>query len=158
MFPQMGLVNNNTICKNENNEFPGFSFKEDVAYHFDATKFGMWLRDHFCVLKGVKHIVDDIISVETNDDGIKSLNKKYTVDLYVDCTGFKSLLLGETLKEPFISYSHKLPNNKRARVPYKDKEKQLEPLQIVQRLKTDGCGIFLVGKELVLVMFIQTNM
>ena len=25
---------------------------------------------------------------------------------------FKSLLLGETLKEPFISYSHKLPNNK----------------------------------------------
>ena len=76
----------------------------------------------------VKHIVDDIISVETNDDGIKSLNKKYTADLYVDCTGFKSLLLGETLKEPFISYSHKLPNNKaNTRVPYKDKEKQLEP-------------------------------
>mgnify|MGYP001218357425 FL=1 len=129
MFPQMGLVNNNTIYKNENNEFPGFSFKEDVAYHFDATKFGIWLRDHFCVPKGVKHIVDDIVSVETDDDGIKSLNKKYTADLYVDCTGFKSLLLGESLKEPFISYSHKLPNNKAwaTRVPYKDKEKQLEP-------------------------------
>ena len=129
MFPQMGLVNNNTIYKNENNEFPRFSFQEDVAYHFDATKFGIWLRDHFCVPKGVKHIVDDVVSVETDDNGIKSLNKKYTADLYVDCTGFKSLLLGESLKEPFISYSHKLPNNKAwaTRVPYKDKEKQLEP-------------------------------
>ena len=120
---------NKHIYKNENNEFPRFSFQEDVAYHFDATKFGIWLRDHFCVPKGVKHIVDDVVSVETDDNGIKSLNKKYTADLYVDCTGFKSLLLGESLKEPFISYSHKLPNNKAwaTRVPYKDKEKQLDP-------------------------------
>lgn len=129
MFTQMGLIKNNTICKNENNEFPGFNFTRDVAYHFDATKFGIWLRDYFCIPKGVKHIIDDIVSVETNDDGIKSLNNKYTSDLFVDCTGFKSLLLGEALKEPFISYSHMLPNNKAwaTRVPYKNKEKQLEP-------------------------------
>ena len=128
MFPQMGLINNNTICK-DSDEFPGFQFEQDVAYHFDATKFGIWLRDHFCVPKGVKHIVEDVISVETDDEGIKSLNKKYTADLFVDCTGFKSLLLGGALQEPFISYSDKLPNNKAwaTRVPYKNKEKQLEP-------------------------------
>jgi tryptophan 6-halogenase len=57
-------------------------------------------------------------------NGVKSLNKKYTADLFVDCTGFKSLLLGGALKEPFISYSDMLPNNKAwaTRVPYKDKE------------------------------------
>ena len=129
LYPQMTLVNQNKMSYNIKNQIPYFKFNEDTAFHFDATKFGIWLRDHFCVPKGVKHIVDDVVSVETDDNGIKSLNKKYTADLYVDCTGFKSLLLGESLKEPFISYSHKLPNNKAwaTRVPYKDKEKQLEP-------------------------------
>ncbi|HIF49853.1 MAG TPA: hypothetical protein EYQ68_08265, partial [Cytophagales bacterium] len=31
--------------------------------------------------------------------------------LYIDCTGFKSLLLGQALKEPFESYENILPNN-----------------------------------------------
>src|SRR5210317_1724619 len=30
MFPQMGLINNNTICK-DSDEFPGFQFEQDVA-------------------------------------------------------------------------------------------------------------------------------
>jgi len=48
--------------------------------------------------------------------------------LFVDCTGFKSLLLGETLNEPYISFQHLIPNNGAwaAQVPYKDKEKEME--------------------------------
>lgn len=129
MYDQMALVNNNTITTNKNKEFPNFNFKADTAYHFDATKFGLWLKEHHCLPKGVKHIQEDIVSVEHDDTGILSLNNKYTADLYIDCTGFKSLLLGETLKEPFESYTDMLPNNKAwaTRVPYTDKEKQLEP-------------------------------
>ena len=99
----------------------------EYAYHFDATKFGLWLRDKYC--KKVKHIVDDIKTIETNKDGIKSLNKKYKADLYIDCTGFKSMLLGETIKEPFDSYSDMLPNDSAwaTRIPYKDKKKELVP-------------------------------
>ena len=129
MYDAMALVRNNTIFKNENNELPNFNFDKDVAYHFDATKFGLWLKNNYCIPKGVKYVSEDITSIEQNEEGIKSLNNKYTADLYIDCTGFKSLLLGDALKEPFISYSDMLPNNKAwaTRVPYKDKENQLEP-------------------------------
>ena len=97
------------------------------AYHFDATKFVLWLKNNYC--KKVKHIVDDIVSIEQDENGIKSLNKKYKADLYIDCTGFKSLLLSKTLKEPFESYSDLLPNDSAwaTKIQYKDKQKELVP-------------------------------
>jgi len=129
IYQNMALVNNNTLFKNENNELEYFDFKYHVAYHFDATKFGLWLKDQYCKPKGVKHILEDVKTIETNEDGIVSLNNTHKADMYIDCTGFKSLLLGDTLKEHFNDYSHLLPNNKAwaTRVPYKDKENELVP-------------------------------
>ena len=127
--PNMALVNNNVLFKNENQELFSFNFKRDVAYHFHASKFGEWLRDYYCKPKGVKHISENIESIEKNEEGIKTLNNKYSADLFIDCTGFKSLLLGTSLKEPFCDYSHLLPNNKAwaTSIPYTDKEKELKP-------------------------------
>jgi tryptophan halogenase len=50
-----------------------------------------------------------------------------TGDLFVDCTGFKSMLLGEALQVPFKSYENLLPNNRAwaTRINYTDKESQL---------------------------------
>ena len=31
------------------------------AYHFDATKFGLWLRDKYC--KKIKHIIEDVKTI-----------------------------------------------------------------------------------------------
>jgi hypothetical protein len=73
------------------------------AYHLDATKFGHALRDKVCKPKGLNHIIDDIIEVQHNDYGVTQiLGKKaiYKADLYIDCTGFRSLLrkpLGQQL-------------------------------------------------------------
>tara|TARA_R110000796_G_scaffold197171_1_gene313587 strand:+ start:190 stop:1674 length:1485 start_codon:yes stop_codon:yes gene_type:complete len=118
MYPlQMNYVNQNKFDKDE----------AAHAYHFDATKFGLWLRDKYC--KKVKHIIDDVVSVEQNENGITSLNKKYKADLYIDCTGFKSLLLGQSLREPFESYSNILPNDSAwaTHIKYKNKQKELVP-------------------------------
>ena len=125
-YPQMALVNQNKCFYNEKNEIP-FEFNKHTAYHFDATKFAFWLKNNYCIPKGLKHIKEDIISIEQNEDGIKSLNNKHFADLYIDCTGFKSLLLNKNLKEPFESYSDLLPNNSAwaTRIPYKDKQKEL---------------------------------
>ena len=125
-FPQMALVNNNKLFDNEKNEIP-FDFRENTAYHFDATKFGLFLKNKYCLPRGVKHIADDIKTVELNDDGIQSLNNKYKADLYFDCTGFKSLLLGKSLREEFESYSDMLPNNSAwaTRVPYNNKKEDI---------------------------------
>jgi flavin-dependent dehydrogenase len=127
LFPGMALVNNNTIGENINRELGNFNLADNSAYHFDATKFGLWLKDKLCIPRGVNHILDDINSVEKNEDGIISLNNKYKADLFIDCTGFKSLLLGENLKEPFNSYTDLLPNNSAwaTRIPYVNKEKEL---------------------------------
>ena len=125
-YPQMALVNNNKLFDNEKNEIP-FNFRENTAYHFDATKFGLFLKDRYCLPRGVKHIIDDIKTVELNDNGIQSLNNKYKADLYFDCTGFKSLLLGKSLNEEFESYSDMLPNNSAwaTRLPYNNKKEDI---------------------------------
>lgn len=128
-YPQMALVNQNKMSKNP--PIPRFAFSEDTAFHFDAAKFGVWLRDHICIPNGVTHIQGKVENIKTNDSGIESIildnNEEYTADLFVDCTGFKSLLLGEALKEPFISYENILPNNRAwaARMQYNNKEKEL---------------------------------
>ena len=89
LYPQMALVNLNKCFYNEENIIP-FNFERNTAYHFDATKFAIWLRDHYAIPKGVKHIKEDIKTIEQNDEGIVSLNNKYKADLFIDCTGFKS--------------------------------------------------------------------
>ena len=128
LFPQMALVNKNKLFFNEENVLP-FRFKQHTAFHFDASKFGLWLRDYYCIPRGVKHIKEDIKSIEQDDEGIKTLNHQHTADLFIDCTGFRSLLLGGALKEPFESDEDVLPNNMAwaTHLPYKNKRKQLVP-------------------------------
>ena len=63
----MALVNLNKISYNENNNIP-FNFHRHSAYHFDATKFGIYLRDHYCKPKGVNHIQEDVIKIPTDEN------------------------------------------------------------------------------------------
>ena len=115
------------ISINENSELGKFNFFKETAFHFDATKFGLWLRDFYCLPKGVVHIKEHIDTIKQNENGIESLNEKHKADLYIDCTGFASILLGKTLKVPFESYSDILPNNTAwaTRIPYKNKREEL---------------------------------
>ena len=132
IFSASSLFENNKYSLNETGEFDNFDPNDDVAYHFDAAKFGEWLKVNYCVPNGVEHIQATVAELPTDESGIKHLvldsGEVVTADLFVDCTGFKSLLLSEALKEPFISYSDMLPNNSAwaTEIPYKDKENELE--------------------------------
>lgn len=132
-FPAVTLSEKNKIIDNNNGELPGWFFDRDVAYHFDAAKFGAWLRDGYAVPRGVKIIRDDVVNVEVSEQGIRSLTMKetdsITADLFIDCTGWKSLLLAQSLNVEFESYADFLPNNSAwaTRVPYTDKESELQP-------------------------------
>jgi len=132
LYPASVLFKNNKFSNNLLGELDNFNLKDGVAYHFDATKFGIWLRENRCKPFVVKHLTNTVIYIKVNDNGIESLildnHETITADLYIDCTGFKSMLLGEALQTPFESYSHMLPNNKAwaAQVPYKDRSKELE--------------------------------
>jgi len=132
-FPAAALWDQNKFALNKYGQFDSYSPDSDVAYHFDATKFGAWLRERYCKPRGVVHLANTVVSVNTNDNGIESLvlddGQQVMSDLFIDCTGFKSLLLGGALKEPFVSYNHMLPNNRAwaTRMPYKDKDREMEP-------------------------------
>jgi tryptophan halogenase len=132
IFPGMALVNENKMTDNKDGNLKGFVINRDTAYHFDATKFGSWLRDNYCKPKGVTHIQAEVKDTILNDDGIDYLvldnGEHVTADLFIDCTGFKSMLLAGAMQEPFNSYEHMLPNNSAwaTRVPYTDKKQQLK--------------------------------
>lgn len=131
-WPIMALVNQNKITENKNNELPGFRFNIDTAYHFDAIKFGSWLKNNYCLPRGVKLISNTVKEINLNKNGIEFLilnNDEYiSADLFIDCTGFKSLLLNK-LNVEFESYSNILPNDSAwaVRLPYTNKEQELEP-------------------------------
>jgi len=131
-FPAAALFESNKFSTNSHGKFDNFNLNLDVAYHFDATKFGSWLRQEYALPRGVKQIVGTVTDVVTNEEGIKELvldsGVSIGADLFVDCTGFKSMLLEESLKVPFISYADMLPNNRAwaCQVPYVDQEKELE--------------------------------
>ena len=129
LYSVMALVDTNKITTKDG-LLPNWSFKKDAAYQFDAIKFGNWLKKEFKKIGG-KIKVGTIIKINQDNKGITSLyldtHKSISADLYIDCSGFKSLLLGKTLKEPFESYTSILPNNSAwaTRLPYKNKEKEL---------------------------------
>jgi flavin-dependent dehydrogenase len=137
-YPIMAMVNNNKVYKGKG--LGNFDFTNHTAFHFDSTKFGLWLRDKVCKGK-INHIKSEVKEIKINDNGIKSLEledgKSIKGDLFIDCTGFKSLLLGKTLDEEFISYSDMLPNNKAwaTHIEYTDKEKQLQGVTNATALK-----------------------
>lgn len=132
-FPAAALFEQNKFSLNKYGQFDNYDADWDVAYHFDATKFGLWLKEHYCIPRGVRLFSDTVVDAVTSDKGIEVLKLAsggiLEADLFIDCTGFKSLLLGEYLKEPFVSYADTLPNNRAwaTRMPYKNKEAELEP-------------------------------
>ncbi len=110
-------------------EMGRFDASSARAYHIDAGKFVEYLKKEYC--DRVTRIESTVIDCEQSNNGISSVildnGKIIKADLFVDCTGFKSLLLGEFLKEPFISYDHLIPNDSAwaTHVPYNNKEKEM---------------------------------
>lgn len=145
LYPASVLIENNKFSDNFSGELDNFNLADGVAYHFDATKFGIWLRENRCKPFGVKHIAKTVTDIKTNDAGIEYLlldsGEKVSADLFVDCTGFKSLLLGDALNTPFESYNHLLPNNKAwaAQVPYKDRSLELEGFTNCTAIQNGWC-------------------
>lgn len=66
-------------------------------FHFDTFKLNTFLQN--LAIKRNIEVIDDIIhQVHTGPKGIASLQsetKTYTANLYIDCTGFKRLLIGK---------------------------------------------------------------
>jgi hypothetical protein len=105
----------------------------NYAWHFDAHRVADFLREK-AVGWGVEHVVGEMESVRLREDGaIHSLTTRqggtYAADLFVDCSGFRSLLINQAMQEPFIDMSdHLLCDSAVATaVPHDDEANGVEP-------------------------------
>jgi tryptophan halogenase len=88
----------------------------NYAYHLDATRYARFLRrfaEHF----GVKRVEGKIAHVERDpaNGNVAALvldsGSRFAGDLFIDCTGFRSLLLGQTMGAEFEDWSQWLFND-----------------------------------------------
>jgi flavin-dependent dehydrogenase len=103
------------------------------AYHFEASLLAKLLSS-YATDRGVAHVVDDIEHVALDERGFidhlqTAEHGAIPGDLFVDCTGFRSLLLGSALGEPFVSFQDYLPNDRAValQVPLGESDRDFRP-------------------------------
>jgi len=103
------------------------------AWHFDAHLVADYLRS-VAVGWGVEHVQDVLERVEhAPDGGIAALHtaggRRLAADLFVDCSGFRGLLINKALGEPFLDMSDQLlcDSAVASAVPHDDATHGIEP-------------------------------
>ncbi len=92
------------------------------AYHFDAGLYAAFLRRR-AEAGGVKRVEGKIASVERDDATghvaavVLDDGRRIAGDFFIDCSGFRSLLLGDALGVGYRDWSHWLPCDRAIAVP-----------------------------------------
>ena len=94
----------------------------NYAFHFDASLYAQHLR-HLSVGRGVQRIEGQITQVHQHPEtgfvtAVQLENgQRIEADFFIDCSGFRSLLLGETLKVGYEEWSQWLPCDRAVAMP-----------------------------------------
>lgn len=92
------------------------------AYQFDALMFAPYLRG-LAEEMGARRTEGLVQRVdrdgETGDIAaiVLESGERIEGDLFIDCSGFRSLLLGDAMHEPFVDWSHWLPTDRAVAMP-----------------------------------------
>ena len=92
------------------------------AFHFDAALYARFLR-RYAEQEGVARIEGRIVAVDRDGESgfIEAVRladgRRIEGELFVDCSGFRSLLLGDALGVPFTSWQRWLPCDRAWAVP-----------------------------------------
>ncbi len=88
----------------------------NYAYHLDASLYSRFLRQKF-EASGIKRIEGKITRVEQDGESgyvtalVMENGTQVEGDLFIDCTGFRGLLIEETLKAGYEDWRHWLPTD-----------------------------------------------
>lgn len=83
------------------------------AWHFDANLVTDFLRRFATEQLAVSHIQDEMLEVEQDSRGfvqalVTKSGNRHEGDLFVDCSGFRGLLINNAMTEPFIDMNDHL--------------------------------------------------
>lgn len=106
---------------------PEYAAVANYGYHLDAGKFGVFLRKHCLEQLGVHHVPDHVDGINSHANGdIASLRTRahgaLEGELFIDCTGMQSLLLGQHYGVALIPQHDVLYNDSAlaVQIPYPD--------------------------------------
>lgn len=92
------------------------------AYQFDATLFAPFLRAH-AEARSARRTEGRVVEVERDAESgdVRAIlladGSRIEGDLFVDCSGFRALLIGEAMGEAWEDWSHWLPCDRAVAVP-----------------------------------------
>jgi tryptophan halogenase len=138
---QSALMTHKAVFVRGQNDMP--VLPDAYAYHFENEKFVSYLE---VVAARLGIVVKDgtVVEVLQNDAGITGLRlasgQTATADLYIDSSGFVSVLMGQALKEPFISFKSSLFNDRAVIGGWKrGKDEPIQPYTIGESMNAGWC-------------------
>lgn len=112
----------------------------NYALHFDAGLVAAYLR-RWAVKRGVRHVEGHLKHARRDPDSgdvtalVLADGQDVPGDLFIDCSGFRSLLLGEALQVPFDDWSNWLPCDRAIALPC---ESRIAPVPFTRSLAQEA--------------------
>lgn len=112
----------NSMAPHPSESFP---FIVEYGYHFDANLLGKFLKTK-AIERGVRHIAAKVVDVNLNDSGdiselVTDSGESIEGDFFIDCSGFRGMLIQKALGVEFVSFAENLFNDSAVAVPTKQR-------------------------------------
>lgn len=119
-------------------EFNSPASKFSYAFHIDANRYAVFLRA-YSEARGLVRVEGKVNQVKQDSDSgfitsiVMDSGQQINGNLFIDCSGFRGLLIEQTLKTEFEDWSHWLPCDRALAVPTKNVSEPLPYTKAIAR-------------------------